>query len=336
RGWSSDAYWAARMTVELQRAGHDVRLVCKRGSDRRVIARARAEGVDHIDTLVFGSGVKPWSDGGDLERLGRWIRDSDIVHVHRGKEHWLAAVANRASGGARPLVRTRHIVQPVRAHALNRWLYRRATSLVVTVTEAIRQQYLAAELMPAGRVVALPGGVDAMRFHPQETTAAARRQLGAPPNVPLIGLVSGFRLMKGHEVTIEALAARARAGRRFHAVFIGTGAHEPRVRQAIATAGLSGLVNVIGFVEDLPGAMAALDVALYPALESDGMSRVVFEYLAMGKPLVASRVGVVAEVLEDGKSALLVPGGDAPALARSVDRLLGDASLRSRLGDAAP
>ena len=82
------------------------------------------------------------------------------MHVHRGKEHWLAAVANRFAASPRPIVRTRHIVQAVRPHALNRWLYGRATSLVVTVTEAIRRQYVSAKLVPAERVVALPGGVD--------------------------------------------------------------------------------------------------------------------------------------------------------------------------------
>ncbi len=69
--------------------------------------------------------------------------------------------------------------------------------------------------------------------------------------------------------------------------------------------------------------MAALDIALYSAIESDGMSRVLFEYLAAGKPVIASRVGVVPEVLEDGKTALLVPAGDAGALARATGPVAG-------------
>jgi glycosyltransferase involved in cell wall biosynthesis len=64
------------------------------------------------------------------------------------------------------------------------------------------------------------------------------------------------------------------------------------------------------------------------------MSRVVFEYLAAGRALIASRVGVVAEVLRDGEHALLVPGGDAEALAAALERLLADAGLRDRLGAA--
>src|SRR5262249_11077460 len=180
RGWSSDAYWAARIRARIEPGGHDVTLVCRRGSERRVMERARDAGVGRIETLGFASGVKPATDAGDLRRLVGWLRTTDVVHVHRGKEHWLAAMANRLSRTPRPLVRTRHIVQPIRPHALNRWLYRRATTLVVTVTEAIRRQYIAADLVPPDRVVAMPGGVDLARYHPGLDGAAARQVPGVP------------------------------------------------------------------------------------------------------------------------------------------------------------
>jgi glycosyltransferase involved in cell wall biosynthesis len=335
RGWSSDAYWAAGISAELARAGHQSTLVCKRGTDAAVIERARRAGVDRIDTLAFGSGFRPRSDAADLRRLIAWLPAADIVHVHRGKEHWLAAAANRFAATPRPLVRTRHIVQAVRPHALNRWLYARATSLVVTVTEAIRRQYIAGCLVPPERVVALPGGVDLERFRSGLDGTPFRRSLAIAPDLPLIGLVAGLRVMKGHRVVVEAVKRLAASGRRFHVVFVGAGTFERPVRQAIVDAGLESRISVAGFAPDLPAAIAALDVALYAALESDGMSRVIFEYLAMAKPVVATRVGVVPEVLEDGHTALLVPAGEAGPLADSLGRLLDDAALRGRLGAAA-
>jgi glycosyltransferase involved in cell wall biosynthesis len=337
RGWSSDAYWAARVTVELERAGHDARLVCKRRSAERVIRRAKDTGVSRIETLALASGISPVCDVVDVRRLMEWLPEAHVLHVHRGKEHWLAALANRLSYSRRPLVRTRHIVQPVRPHALNRWLYGRVTSLTVTVTDAIRRQLVASGVAAADRVVALPGGVDAERFHPDATdlrNGGPRAALGLPPDVPLIGLVSGFRVMKGHQVAIEAMARVAAAGHRFHVVLIGQGPLEERVRSLVDAASLQSRVSILGFVDDLPAIMAALDVALYPALESDGMSRVLFEYLAAGTPVVASRVGVVPEILEDGETALLVPAGEPEGLAAAIARLLEDAGLRRRLGTA--
>jgi glycosyltransferase involved in cell wall biosynthesis len=334
-GWSSDAYWAARICHELTRAGQEATLVCRRGTEERVISRARGEGVQRIETLSFRSGLRPAADLRDLRTLRAWLPIADIVHVHRGKEHWLAAIANRLSPRRRPLVRTRHIVQPIRPHALNRWLYGEATDLVVTVSEAIRRQCLAAGLALPDRVVALPGGADAEKFRPGHDGADLRRELGLATGVPLVGLLSGFRVMKGHAMVVEAAQRLITSGRAFHLLFVGQGPFEAATRESVARARLGGHVSFLGFVGDPARVIGALDVALYPPLESDGMSRVLFEYLAAGRAVVASRVGVAAEVLTDDESALLVPGGDVPELARALGRLLDDGALRRRLGERA-
>jgi glycosyltransferase involved in cell wall biosynthesis len=333
RGWSSDAYWAARVTRELERRGHDVTLGCRRGTERSVIDRARQEGVVRIETYRFAGGLRPDADLADARRLRAAIAGADVVHVHRGKEHWLAAVAARLAGG-RPLIRTRHIAQAVRPHAGNRWLYGRATALVVAVSDAIRGQCLASGLLPPERIVTLVGGADAEAFRPRPADPEVRRALGAAEGQPLVGLVSGLRVMKGHQVVIDALARLAREGLRPRVVFVGRGPLEDPLRGAIAGAGLGEQVRVAGFATDLPAVMAALDLGLYVPLESDGMSRVVFEYLAAGRPLVATRVGVAAEVLVDDSHAALVPAGDADSLAVTLRALLADPARRARLGEA--
>lgn len=337
RGWSSDAYWAARAVVELERAGHDVTLVCKKSSQVRVMRRAKEAGIERLETLHLASGVSPIMDLRDLRQLVAWLPETQVFHAHRGKEHWLATLANRTSNPRRAIVRTRHIVQPIRPHALNRWLYGSATDLIVTVTDAIRRQIVASGLAPEDRVVALPGGVDAERYRPDVPPAHgldARGLLKVSPDVPLIGLVGGFRVMKGHETVVAAAARLAATDLPFHLVFIGQGPFAERVRGLVHAAGLADRVTLVGFVDELPMVMAALDVALYAALESDGMSRVLWEYLAAAVPVVATRVGVVPEVLENDVNALLVPPGEPVPLAAAIERLLRDAALRRRLGTA--
>lgn len=334
RGWSSDAYWAARATQELSRRGHTVTLGCRAGTEARVIERAQSLGVERIATFSFAGGISPVSDAADLRRLLEWFSDTDIIHVHRGKEHWLAALANRMSRRPRPLVRTRHIAQAVRSHPANRWLYRSATALTLTVTDAIRGQYLAAGLIDPARVMTLAGGADVDVDTAGPASVEVRAALGAVEGVPLVGMVAGLRVMKGHRVVIEAATRLAARGNRPHFAFVGAGSQEAEIRAAIARHGLDAQVTLAGFVPDLSAVMPALDVALYVPLESDGMSRVVFEYLVAGRALIASRVGVVAEILEDGVHALLVPAGDPDALADALERLLREPGLRERLGHA--
>jgi glycosyltransferase involved in cell wall biosynthesis len=152
--------------------------------------------------------------------------------------------------------------------------------------------------------------------------------------VPVVGVLSGLRVMKGHQIVIEAARRLAAAGRAFHLVFAGRGPMESQLREAIRDAHVVGRVAIDGYVPDAARALAGFDVALYPPLESDGMSRALLESLAAGRPVVASRVGLAAEVITDGETGLLVPAGDAEALAAAIDRLLADPALCLRLGRA--
>jgi len=202
------------------------------------------------------------------------------------------------------------------------------------VTEAIRRQYLAAGLVGPDRVVTVHGGADGDAYAVGDGDAAARRALGAAPGELLVGVVGGLRVMKGHRVVIDALTALAARGQRPRLAFVGQGSMERPLAEAIRANKLDDRVTMTGFAADVPAVMRALDVALYVPLESDGMSRVLFEYLAAGRAVVASRVGAVPETLTDGEHALLVPAGDAPALAAALARLIDDAGLRARLGEA--
>jgi glycosyltransferase involved in cell wall biosynthesis len=204
----------------------------------------------------------------------------------------------------------------------------------VTVTEAIRRQYVAARLLPPERCVTIQGGVDLARFHPGVNGAPFRARLGVPPEVPLVGMVGGLRVMKGHRLVVEAAQRLARQGVRPRFLFVGQGPTEPRIREAIDAEGLNDQFTLTGFVADTPEAMAAMDITLYVPFESDGMSRVVFEYLAVGRPLVASRVGVVPELLTDGREALLVPAGDPASLVHALRRLVETPQLGPALGRA--
>jgi glycosyltransferase involved in cell wall biosynthesis len=201
------------------------------------------------------------------------------------------------------------------------------------VSEVIRAQYIASGLLTPARVVALPGGADTEAFSPRPPDAEVRRRLGGD-DAPLVGMVGGLRVMKGHAVVLEAVARLRARGIVTQVVFVGQGRWEASIRRQVEDAELTGRVLLSGFAADLPAAMAAMDIALYVPLESDGMSRVIFEYLAAGRALIASRTGLVPEVLHDGEDSLLVPAGEPAPLAEAIARLASDRALRAKLGAA--
>jgi glycosyltransferase involved in cell wall biosynthesis len=223
-------------------------------------------------------------------------------------------------------------VSPVKTHALNRWLYRSATDHVIAVSDAIRQRYVATGLLRPDRVTALPGGVDHRRFHPGVDGGAFRQRHGLPGDLPLVGILGGLRPLKGHSVFLHAarlVQARCPAVR---FLIIGRGGEAERVRRVVSGLGLERSVSIVGYVPDPERAVAALNVAVYAAVASDGMGRVLFEYMAMARPIVASAVGLAPEVLAHGESAWLVPAREPEALARGIETVLTVPDLAGRLG----
>jgi glycosyltransferase involved in cell wall biosynthesis len=188
--------------------------------------------------------------------------------------------------------------------------------------------------VPPERIVTVPGGVDTRRFHPDVSGLEFRRSLGVPDRVAVVGMASNFRVMKGHAVLLEALRRLLASERAVHLLLVGRGPTEAGVRAEIDRMGLGKSVTIAGFRVDVPQALAACDVGVYASRESEGMSRVVFEYLALGKALVATRVGAVPELLRDGETALLVPAEEPECLAAAIGRLVDEPARRRSLGQA--
>ncbi|MGY4329374.1 glycosyltransferase involved in cell wall biosynthesis [Bradyrhizobium sp. LB7.2] len=126
-------------------------------------------------------------------------------------------------------------------------------------------------------------------------------------------------------------------------LLVGDGARMATVRCAVARHGLGGSVVTTGLVpqNDGPAHLACFDIAVAPTVSNPdgspffGSPTKLFEYLAMGRPVVASAIGQVTEIVTDGKFGLLVPAGDVDALVEALARLADDPALRARLGEAA-
>ena len=216
-------------------------------------------------------------------------------------------------------------------------------SLVVVVSDVLRDE-LVAHGMDHGRILVNPNGVDVDALAPVRAHGPAewRRRLGRP-EAPTVGFIGTFGLWHGVRVLPEIIARVASARDDVRWIIVGAGALFDEVRGDVERRGLGDRVELTGVVprERAVELLAACDVCVSPHVPNPDGTRFfgsptkLFEYMGLGKPIVASDLEQIGEVIEHERTGLLCPPGDAEAAAQAVVRLLGDDALRDRLGTAA-
>ena len=149
----------------------------------------------------------------------------------------------------------------------------------------------------------------------------------------VLGNFSRLHEEKGHRFLIDALAMLKPRCLRLTVLLVGEGAERASIERQIRAAGLEGVVRMLGWRRDAMTIMAAADAVAQPTLQ-EAFSQVMAEALWMRKPLIITDVSGAPDVIRDGQNGLLVPRGDAPALAHAIERLANDPTLRTRLGEA--
>jgi glycosyltransferase involved in cell wall biosynthesis len=216
-------------------------------------------------------------------------------------------------------------------------------SLIVVVSQPLKDQ-LVAEGIDPGRVLVNPNGVDTRELSDARAHSPAdwRRRTNLP-QAPTVGFVGTFGLWHGVKLLPELIELVASAREDARWVLVGDGPLHAEVVAGIEQRGLSGRVLLTGVVAHARAVemLACCDVCVSPHVPNPdgtaffGSPTKMFEYMGLGRAIVASDLDQIGEVLEHGRTALLTPPGDVPAAASAVARLLNDEALRARLGEAA-
>jgi glycosyltransferase involved in cell wall biosynthesis len=216
-----------------------------------------------------------------------------------------------------------------------------AAARVFVVAEVERGNLLRAGI-PDEKIIVNPNGVDTEEFRPGVGGLAARRELGVGEDEILAGFVGTFGPWHG-VLTLAAAIARLPADSKVRFLLVGAGKLRDEVERILRAAGREQEVIFAGHVghERVPALLDACDILLSPhapladGSEFFGSPTKLFEYMAMGKGIVASRLGQIGEVLVDEETALLTEPGNEEELASAILRLSGSQKLRERLGAAA-
>jgi glycosyltransferase involved in cell wall biosynthesis len=190
------------------------------------------------------------------------------------------------------------------------------------------------------RMVVNPNGVEVERFHPAERGGGIRRSLGIPEDAVVCGFLGTFTRWHGVQFVAEQVPELVAGDRRLYFLLIGDGDMRPAVERRLAENGGADRVRITGLLdpEEVPERLAACDILLSPYLPFDDGSPSffspvkLFEYMAAGRPVVASRLGQQGRVVEEGRTGTFFPPGDGPAFREAVLRLAADPGLRERMG----
>jgi sugar transferase (PEP-CTERM/EpsH1 system associated) len=298
--------------------------------------------LDEAGIKTFVQGRRSRWDVGQWWKLVRLLRSErvDILHTHLFGSNSLGRLLGRL-GGVPVVIAHEHwsTISPRQAQ-IDRLLYRLSSRIIVP-SEASKQLVMQTEKIPAGAISVLYNGVDTSRYMPPSTEAhaEARREFGIEDGDLLVGVVGRLSPEKGGVDNLIRATHRLREQHKnVRLLIVGDGPFRAGLEKLDAelheaNSGRASPIIFAGARQDIPRLLGAMDMFVLPSL-NEALPIVILEAMAARLPVVATRVGGVPEIVQDGATGLLVAPGDEVELLAALNRLAEDKALRARLADA--
>ena len=292
-----------------------------------------------VHTLKIGSRF----DVGAIRRLKMLCRAEQfqVVHSHNVRANVHARIAAVRAGVPVRVSTIHNSVFAYDVSPMKQRLYAAAerrtaawATRIIAVSDGIATELTHRYGIDPEQVTVIANGIDPERLQPRRTPEAMREELEIGSSVPLILQVGRLTSQKGYDLLIQAMSPVRKRHPDVQLLCVGEGPDRAQLESLAANRGVSDCVHFAGHREDVPDWLAAVDLVAL-ASRSEGMPYTLLEAMGMGRAVVATRIGGIADVVEDGITGVLVPPEDAPALADAIIDLLAEPESRERLGQAA-
>jgi glycosyltransferase involved in cell wall biosynthesis len=322
RSWGGQEYRTCLEINWLNSHGHQAWLVCNPGS--QVHSKAAELGT-RLVTMSLRSRLDPLCSW----RLWRFCRRNhiDLVKTYSSKDHWICLPLYFCGI---PLSRARCVTDPI-GNKGRAFVFRHGCSQIVADASVIKLHLMQEHGVSPAKIEVIGSAVDLDKFKPPRERMKFRRDIGLDEGTPLIGNVGMIRPDKGQLVLVEA--ARFVLDRcpdaRFVIVGQGTGILKRgiNVRNAIDKAGLADKIIMAGYRWDTPDVYAACDIIVIASLRTEASPIVLREAFASARPVIATKVGDIPEIVQHRHNGLLIEPGDSQAVADAIVEFLSDPKL---------
>lgn len=276
-----------------------------------------------------------------IPKLARVFRSlgAEIVHTHNWQTYVYGVLAARLAG-VPVVIHGEHGHDTTQRSQRRRLAQRALIPLVdrfVAVSEDLGRELTAEWRLRPEDVQLIANGVDTELFHPGRSADALRRELGYSGEARVVSIVGGLRPIKGHATLLEAFARILPNVPQARLLIVGSDFRRGHRQELAALATELGVRDAVRFEDtrsDIVDVLALSDVYVNSSL-FEGMSNTILEAMAAGKAVVATAVGGNVELVQDGRTGILVPSEDPAALAAGLQSVLTDGALRERLGASA-
>jgi glycosyltransferase involved in cell wall biosynthesis len=315
--WTGPSEPTLDLCLELRALGVDVTLACQEaepGASSSLPARARERGLEPLHIAPLRRSV--FSALRDTGRVAQALKGYDLLHAHFTHDHFVGGRAARKLGGVK-IVRTNHKAIPTRKNLGSSYVYRKLTDGYVTFSQAALEADVAAFGVRGWRI---DPAMRLERFVPRE----------APHDGFVVGVVARMQRHRRFDVLLEGVKLTKVPD--LKVLIVGRGTHMNEV--AVEPAKRLGLTNVVftGYLgEQYLDTLAGFDALLFLVPGSDGTCRAIREAMAMGKAVVGARRGMIPEIVDDGKTGLVID--DTPEnIARAIESLAADRARCRAMG----
>jgi len=203
---------------------------------------------------------------------------------------------------------------------------------MVALTEGERRDYGAFSVANPNKMVTIHSGVKIDQFMKAKGNGQEKKgSLGLNTNVLVVGTIGWLLPIKGPMYLLKAMAEVWQSHPDIQLVYVGKGDLERELKGEVYRTGVSDKVRFLGWRDDIPEILQILDIFVLPSL-NEGMGRVLVEAMASGKPIVASKVGGIPDLVKHGHNGFLVAPGDANGLSLAIKKLIEDEQLRLEMG----